>query len=129
MSAWQAILQQMDDVGQIDFSETFADGSFASAKKEVEVLARLVVAKALRSCFRRLSRAPVAIETESASCSEVKLIEPLLAKITLQNRQPERLVYDKAADSNALRKRLSEKKIDLICPHRKSSVKPPTLDC
>ena len=49
---------------------------------------------------------PVAIDTESASRSEVKLIESLLAKNTLQNRQPERLVYDKAADSDPLRKRL-----------------------
>jgi|TARA_R110001592_G_scaffold159467_2_gene390849 hypothetical protein len=39
----------MDDAGQIDFSETFADGTFASAKKGVEELARLVVAKALKS--------------------------------------------------------------------------------
>jgi hypothetical protein len=71
---------------------------------------------------------PVAIDTESASRSEVKLIESLLAKNTLQNRQPERLVYDKAADSDPLRKRLMENKIDLICPHRKSRVKPPTQD-
>lgn len=31
---------------------------------------------------------PVAIDTESASRSEVKLIEPLLAKNTLQKRHP-----------------------------------------
>lgn len=44
----QTILEQMDEAGQIDFSETFADGTFASAKKGVEELARLVVAKAQR---------------------------------------------------------------------------------
>ncbi|WP_154898275.1 transposase [Gimesia maris] len=49
LSAWQIILERMDDAGQIDFSETFADGTFASAKKGVEELARLVVAKALKS--------------------------------------------------------------------------------
>ena len=49
LSAWQIILERMDEAGQIDFSETFADGTFASAKKGVEELARLVVAKAQRS--------------------------------------------------------------------------------
>ncbi len=66
---------------------------------------------------------PLAVMTETASCHEVKLIEPLLEKMTLQNRQPKRLIYDKAADSDALRTRLAEKGIDLICPHKSSRKK------
>ena len=31
-----------------------------------------------------------------------------------------RLIYDKAADSDALRKRLRARDIDLICPHRRN---------
>ena len=38
--------------------------------------------------------------------------------MTSQGRHPERLIYDKAADSQKLRDRLADQGIDLICPHR-----------
>jgi transposase len=71
---------------------------------------------------------PLAVSTESANRNEAILIEPLLEQTTLQNRQPERLIYDKAADSDRLRDRLAEKNIDLICPHKKSRVAPAKQD-
>jgi transposase len=71
---------------------------------------------------------PIGIGTESASRHEVVLIEPLLDNLALQNRQPARVIYDKAADSDKLRKRLAERKIDLICPHKKDRVSPPLQD-
>jgi transposase len=43
-------------------------------------------------------------------------------------KRPERLIYDKACDSDALRKRLAKRGIDLICPHRKNRKKPPLQD-
>jgi Transposase DDE domain len=61
---------------------------------------------------------PLAVMTETASRHEVKLVEPLLENMTLQSRQPLRLIYDKAADSDPLRTRLKERGIDLICPHK-----------
>ncbi len=71
---------------------------------------------------------PLAVMTETASRHEVKLVEPLLEKMTLQNRQPLRLIYDKAADSDPLRTRLKERGIDLICPHKINRKKPKTQD-
>lgn len=71
---------------------------------------------------------PLAVMTETASRHEVKLIEPLLEKMTLQNRQPLRLIYDKAADSDPLRTQLKERGIDLICPHKINRKKPKTQD-
>ena len=71
---------------------------------------------------------PLAVMTETASRHEVKLVEPLLEKVTLQNRQPSRLIYDKAADSDPLRTRLKERGIDLICPHKRNRKKPNTQD-
>ena len=71
---------------------------------------------------------PLGIDTESANRHEVILIEPLLDKLALQNRQPERVIYDKAADSGPLRERLAEREIDLICPHKKDRVRPPLQD-
>jgi transposase len=33
LKAWRALLAQLDERGQLDWAETFADGSFAPAKK------------------------------------------------------------------------------------------------
>ena len=70
---------------------------------------------------------PLGVDTESASAAEVNLIERLLDRRTTQ-RQPQRLIYDKAADSDPLRKRLAGRGIDLICPHRRNRKRPATQD-
>ena len=70
---------------------------------------------------------PLAADTASASPHEVTLIEPLLVKRVLR-RIPRHLIYDAAADSDPLRQRLKRRGIELICPHRRNRVKPPTQD-
>ena len=57
----------------------------------------------------------------------MRLLEPTLDKIDVGPAQkgdatpgPERLICDKAYDSDALRGRLAERGIELICPHRKN---------
>jgi transposase len=70
---------------------------------------------------------PLAAEVHSASPAEVRLIEPLLARRALR-RRPRRLIYDKAADRDALRLRLAKRGIDLICPHRKNRARPELQD-
>jgi len=63
------------------------------------------------------------------------LLEPALDTIAVPRRgpgrprkNPERVVYDKACDSDPLRKRLARRGIELICPHRRNRVKPPLQD-
>lgn len=70
---------------------------------------------------------PMAAEIASASPAEVTLIEPLVEKRVIR-RKPKRLIYDRAADSDPLRKRLRRRGIELICPHRKGRRKPATQD-
>lgn len=70
---------------------------------------------------------PLGAEIASASPNEVTLIEPLLDKRVLR-RKPKRLIYDRAADSDPLRKRLAKRGIELICPHRQNRTKPKTQD-
>lgn len=70
---------------------------------------------------------PLGIDTASASPHEVTLIETLLEKRVVR-RQPRRLIYDAAADSDPLRKRLKKRGIELVCPHRSNRTKPPTQD-
>lgn len=73
------------------------------------------------------SGVPLAADVHSASPAEVRLIEPLLAKRVLR-RRPKRLIYDKAADCDALRIRLAKRGIDLISPHRRGRVSPKLQD-
>lgn len=52
----------------------------------------------------------------------MNLIESLLDSAATQY-VPDQLIYDKAADCDALRDRLAERGVDLICPHRKNRVR------
>jgi hypothetical protein len=70
---------------------------------------------------------PLGADVASASQAEVNLIEPLLNNRTAR-RRPKRLLYDRAADSDPLRKRLAKRWIELICPHRKNRTRPKTQD-
>ncbi|MES2793930.1 MAG: transposase, partial [Planctomycetota bacterium] len=70
---------------------------------------------------------PVAAEIHSASPAEVNLIESLLDRQPLPTTS-ERLIYDRAADSDPLRDRLESRGIELICPHRSNRVKPARQD-
>ena len=78
---------------------------------------------------------PLGIQLSSASPHEVKLIESTLAKVRVPKTgrgrpktKLKRLIYDKAADSDALRLRLKRRGVDLIAPHRDNRVKPPLQD-
>ena len=74
---------------------------------------------------------PLGVQLASASPHEVTLIESTLDRVAVPRRgrgrprkNPERLIYDKAADSDALRRRLERRGIDLICPHKHGRVYP-----
>jgi transposase len=78
---------------------------------------------------------PLGIQLASASPHEVTLIESTLERVAVPRqgrgrprKNPQRLVYDTAADSDPLRKRLWRRGIDLICPHRKNRTKARTQD-
>lgn len=72
---------------------------------------------------------------ESASPAEVKLLEKTLETVAVPRpgrgrprKNPERLILDKAYDSDPLRARLAKRGIEMICPHKSNRVKPPTQD-
>jgi transposase len=78
---------------------------------------------------------PVGNLLDSASPAEVTLVEATLETIAVPRqgrgrprKRPERLIYDKACDADALRKRLARRGIDLMCPHRKNRTKPSMQD-
>jgi transposase len=65
---------------------------------------------------------PVAVHVTSASPHEVTLVEETLAKRLVTDKNPARLIGDKAYDSDQLDFRLAvEHGIEMIAPHRLSS--------
>jgi hypothetical protein len=70
---------------------------------------------------------PIAISIGSASPHEVKLVEQ-----TLQGRfveqLPQRMIGDRAFDSDPLDRRLEVRDIEMIAPHRKGRKKRATQD-
>lgn len=70
---------------------------------------------------------PVAIHTCSASPHEVTLVEDTLAESFIDD-QPERLIGDRAYDSDKLDAQLEPFGIQMISPHRDNRKATPTQD-
>jgi len=71
---------------------------------------------------------PVAVHVVSASPNEATLVEPTLQRRFLRET-PERLIGDKAYDSDPLDQRVREHfRVELIAPHRWNRSKPITQD-
>ena len=73
------------------------------------------------------SSVPLAVHAESASPHEITLVEATLASGFLKE-EPQRLIGDKAYDSDLLDETLLEQGIELIAPHRKNRKKRKTQD-
>jgi transposase len=78
---------------------------------------------------------PLGVHLDSASPAEVKLAETTLATVRVgrlgpgrPRTLPERLIADRAYDSDPLRERLGQRGVELIVPHRCNRVKPATQD-
>lgn len=78
---------------------------------------------------------PLGHYLDAASPAEVTLVERTLETIKVPRNgpgrprtRPERLIGDKAFDSDPLRERLDRRGIELIAPHRENRVRPPTQD-
>ena len=65
---------------------------------------------------------PVAVHIESASPNEVRLVESTLDRRFTQG-QPQRLIGDKAYDSDSLDEKMRERGIEMIAPNRRNRSK------
>lgn len=70
---------------------------------------------------------PLAISVGSASPHEVKLVEETLANRFIPEI-PERLIGDKAYDSDPLDERLLQQGVEMIAPHKSNRKQPATQD-
>ena len=126
--AWARLLHRLDGLKSLRWDETMADGTFSPAKKGGLASASTTRGKGTKIMLLVDGRGtPLGVDIASASPAEVQLIEPLLKQRILR-RRPKRLIYDRAADSDPLRTRLAKRCIELICPHRRGRIRPPTQD-
>ena len=70
---------------------------------------------------------PISALAAGANLGETTLLEPLLEQRVIR-RRPKRLIYDRALDSDAHRRRLASQAIELVCPHRKNRRRPKLQD-
>lgn len=70
---------------------------------------------------------PIAVCVTSASPHEVTLVEETLEALLIDDT-PERLVGDRAYDSDPLDEQLAQEGIEMIAPHRRNRSRPKTQD-
>jgi transposase len=70
---------------------------------------------------------PLALHVTSASPNEVTLVTNTLEQ-SLVDARPERIIGDKAYDSDGLDTKLAEQGMEMIAPHRRNRTKAATQD-
>jgi len=105
--------------------ECFIDGTFAKAKGGGDGIGCTKAGKGVKIMVMTDAHGlPIAVDTTSARPHESQLVQRLF-DFMLTDELPERLIGDKAYDSDPLDEQLAEKGIELIAPHR-SNRKPGT---
>ena len=70
---------------------------------------------------------PIAVHAAPAAPHEITLVGETLQE-SFTNEQPERLIGDRAYDSDVLDAQLAERGIEMIAPHKSNRVKAQTQD-
>ena len=100
--------------------ECFVDGTFVKAKGGGDGIGTTKAGKGVKIMVLVDARGlPVAVDTMSASPHESRLVQGLF-EFMLCAQTPERIIGDKAYDSDALDEELAERGVEMIAPHRKN---------
>lgn len=114
--------------GAIDEREAFIDAMFASAKGGGEDIGPTKRGKGVK-IMGIVDRhgLPLAVSTHAANHHEVTLVQ-LSFDFYMIEAKPEKLIGDKAYDSDKLDAELEKEDIEMIAPHRKGRKKRKTQD-
>ncbi|MCX6071607.1 MAG: IS5 family transposase [Chloroflexi bacterium] len=125
----RALAADLAERGGLDLREGFIDATFAGAKKGAPVSGKPKRGKGTKIvAVADGTGLPLSVLIASASPHEVTLAEATL-DACFAPAAPERLIGDRAYDSDALDQRLaSERGIALIAPHRSNRRRPATQD-
>ncbi len=100
--------------------ECFIDGTFAKAKGGGDGIGCTKAGKGVKIMVLVDARGlPVSVETMAANTHESQLVQQLF-DFMLTREMPERLIGDKAYDSDALDEELAAQGVELISPHRRN---------
>jgi transposase len=110
----------VEDRGEYRLYECFIDGTFSKARGGGDGIGCTKAGKGVKIMVLVDARGlPLAIDTMSASPHESQLVQGLL-DFMLTDELPERVIGDKAYDSDPLDDELAANGIEMIAPHRKN---------
>jgi len=108
----------IEDRGDYRLYECFIDGTFCKAKGGGDGIGTTKAGKGVKIMVLVDARGlPVSIDTVSATPHESQLVQQLMS-FMLTEEQPERIIGDKAYDSDALDEEPAQQDVELIAPHR-----------
>lgn len=123
---WRAALAALDRQGQLDWSMTFLDGSFAPAKKGGEQVGLTKKGKGTKWMLVIDGNGlPLGFHLNSANTAEVRLAEGTLDTIAVPRprgrprQRPEKLVADRGYDRSAFRDLLRRRGIGMCIPPKR----------
>ena len=112
--------QLVHERGGYRLYECFVDGTFSKARGGGDGVGVTKAGKGVKFMVLVVARGlPVAVTTGSASPHESKLVQGLF-EFMLTLDTPERIIGDKAYDSDALDEDLDSECIEMIAPHRRN---------
>jgi transposase len=110
----------VEERGEYRLYECFIDGTFSKARGGGDGIGCTKAGKGVKIMVLVDARGlPVAVDTCSASPHESRLVQQLFDWM-LTEETPERVIGDKAFDSDELDEELAADGIELIAPHRRS---------
>lgn len=108
----------VEERGGYRLYECFVDGTFSKARGGGDGIGCTKAGKGVKIMIMVDARGlPVAVSTCSASPHESQLVQELF-DFMLTEQLPERLIGDKAYDSDVLDEQMAEKGVEMISPHR-----------
>ena len=122
--AFEAIMREagtcVEQQGGYRLYECFIDATFSKAKGGGAGIGCTKVGKGVKIMVLVDARGlPVAIDTAPANRAENRLVQQLF-DFMLPSQPPERVIGDKAYDSDALDAELAKEGVELISPHRRN---------
>jgi len=123
-----SLANKLREQGDIDERESFIDATFASAKGGGTGIGKTKRGKGVKIMgIVDRNGLPLAVCTHAANHHEVTLVQ-LTFDFYMIEAKPEKLIGDKAYDSDDLDDDLGKQGIDMISPHKSNRVKEQTQD-
>ena len=115
-----AVIKRLLDEGRIELDQCFIDATFAPAKSGGAAVGLTRKGKGTKiQLIVDAKGVPLGASVASADTGEPQMVQQTL-ELFAEDTQPERLVGDKAYDSDPLDEVLAELGIEMIAPHRRN---------